>query len=694
MSLLNLFGPQLSTTLARYVANRNANRTPQQRQTYRNSPAYPVQRAVNQATTSILRATNPAIGAASSVLGAARQVANRNTSRSSSPTIPVTQSPYSDPSQMSSATGASPSTANTATGSYSSPYSPTTSGPYSGAAPTPSQPSNPYSDYLANEAALIQSGNKNQAVQNSQYLNGTTPTSSPSIPTPASAGAASNVLNPESLKSIAQANLERLQQQYLSTLTPSSNEQSLQKQLTDLQGATALGVSGLEGQGRLIPLNLIRGQQSQLQEQGNIQAQTLSGQIANEIANRQAQGQVYGAQLGFENERLQSEQQQAQQAQQLQLSMISAGYRPVDPSQVSDPNMVVQIGGQSYLAPSPESKLYEVGGNLVDQNGQVVYQGPTAGGDPYTLSPGQVRYDANGNVISSVPETPGTTGPATVQEYEYALSQGYQGSFLDYISAKNAASTTTSAEMLKLQANVQSGLDSLQVIQDQISSGGSRVGGLIGSLTNQQYTTAKSNLADIIGRLRSGGAITADEEKRFMGLIPGVVDSAENAQFKVDQLRSLLENTLQTSGTTGTGVQDDPLGLGFSQVGADTNQGSVAIQKVVQNYPVGSIGKQCGRFVNRLTGLRMGDSFKSKMAFTDPKIRIPRPGDFFVMPYSWTGHTGFVEKNVFKNGVFQGIIAFDSNWGLDEKVRRHFIPASKISGYGQAPLATTRVSLG
>lgn len=264
----------------------------------------------------------------------------------------------------------------------------------------------PASAYLANEQALISSGNKQSAVQNSQtYTAPVTPTTSappaaptatPSnqVPTPASAGAAKSA----NLANLARQNLERLQKQYATTLTPTQREQELQKQLTELQGATALGVSGLEGQGRGISEGLIRGQQAQLQEQGNLKAQTLSGLIANETANREAQAQVYGSQL------------EAAQAEQARQDALTA------PTQVG--NQILQFdpatGQYKTLYSAPESANLPASAQEYEYAKQNGYTGSfmdyqaarsSGGGDGFNLSPGQIRYDAQGNIIAQAPSS-------------------------------------------------------------------------------------------------------------------------------------------------------------------------------------------------------------------------------------------------------------------------------------------------
>lgn len=110
----------------------------------------------------------------------------------------------------------------------------------------------------------------------------------------------------------------------------------------------------------------------------------------------------------------------------------------------------------------------------------------------------------------------------------------------------------------------------------------------------------------------------------------------------------------------------------FSNVGSDTNQ---ATFDKVATKDEGDKGGQCGRFVNDITDLGVGDSFQSKMAKMDPTITTPAPGMVFTMPYKDTGHCGFIVDVEGDNAIVK-----DSNWSLDEKVKTHTIPLSKITG--------------
>ena len=79
------------------------------------------------------------------------------------------------------------------------------------------------------------------------------------------------------------------------------------------------------------------------------------------------------------------------------------------------------------------------------------------------------------------------------------------------------------------------------------------IGGLVKSTPIDE---ARVNLEESIGRLASGGAIGASEEKRFRQMLPTAADNPEIAQRKLDQLQFEMENKL-----TGYGVKPQELGL-------------------------------------------------------------------------------------------------------------------------------------
>jgi hypothetical protein len=58
----------------------------------------------------------------------------------------------------------------------------------------------------------------------------------------------------------------------------------------------------------------------------------------------------------------------------------------------------------------------------------------------------------------------------------------------------------------------------------------------------QEFTTFQANLVDTIGRLRSGGAISGDEEPRFLKMVPDFGDKPETFNTKIKQLEATFNS--------------------------------------------------------------------------------------------------------------------------------------------------------
>lgn len=186
--------------------------------------------------------------------------------------------------------------------------------------------------------------------------------------------------------------LSELQKALLGTYQQTEGErqaqdalQRLSQQQADLSGAFRSGTNKIGEQP--IVLDLLRGQQQALQNQyeGQVgaladQAKPLEVQLANLVANREQQNKALSAQYGFASEE-QKRQDAIQQAQ-------AAGNKPIE------------IGG-SLVQLNPQTGQYEV-----------IYKAPSEGSDGFTLSEGQKRYDAQGNLIAEGGQSGGGFGEA------------------------------------------------------------------------------------------------------------------------------------------------------------------------------------------------------------------------------------------------------------------------------------------
>jgi len=153
--------------------------------------------------------------------------------------------------------------------------------------------------------------------------------------------------------------LSRLYGNYLNAVRNqgeiSPEEKKAKEDLINLQENARLGISGLEGQGRGIPLSLIRGQQGKLEEQAGIKEQTLQDRLANIMAenDRKRKAQLAGAELEYNFAKQKAEGQKPIE--------VSAG------SSLIKYNPVTGKYEQAYSAPQA-AKTMEVNGELVQVN--------------------------------------------------------------------------------------------------------------------------------------------------------------------------------------------------------------------------------------------------------------------------------------------------------------------------------------
>lgn len=211
--------------------------------------------------------------------------------------------------------------------------------------------------------------------------------------------------------------------------------------------------------------------------------------------------------------------------------------------------------------------------------------------EPYTLSAGQTRYDAQGNVLSSLDagsDSPtsvqeyqfavqnGYTGsydqfkntgstPASVSEYQYAVSQGYQGSF-DQFKNSGAAGTKASAAQLDALAGFDTTVGAAGEALNLLAGGvptGPIASALLG--TAKFFGTANEKqmvLEQLLGKLKadfmkalSGAAVSEQEAVRLAKFLPDISDQESVISSKLNTLiaetgrtKQNLLSTLQSQG--------------------------------------------------------------------------------------------------------------------------------------------------
>ena len=149
-----------------------------------------------------------------------------------------------------------------------------------------------------------------------------------------------------------------------------------------------------------------------------------------------------------------------------------------------------------------------------------------------------------------------TTGGKNISELMKILEVN------ELIGGSGAEALTGDA--LKNANNAQSGLDALSQIQSSLSADPSSAlkaslpnpFGLTAALTGSgSHRAAQTNLADVIGRLRSGAAINEDEEARFLSLLPQAFDDDATIAYKYQQLQSLLSPIANQGASPNSGFQ-------------------------------------------------------------------------------------------------------------------------------------------
>jgi len=125
-----------------------------------------------------------------------------------------------------------------------------------------------------------------------------------------------------------------------------------------------------------------------------------------------------------------------------------------------------------------------------------------------------------------------TNYPASVQEYQFAQTQGYSGSYMDFQLLKKQVDASVAnikplsgeaAKILSIATTIVPEINQLKVAFEKDYRGS--VAGII-SGTNRELVKLVDQVADKVGRLRSGGAINKDEEARFKRQISSDMDLA------------------------------------------------------------------------------------------------------------------------------------------------------------------------
>lgn len=350
-------------------------------------------------------------------------------------------------------------------------------------------------------------------------------------------------------------------QNYLGTLKQSTAEKEAKAKeaearakYLDFISSAESGIAGLEGQGRGIPLSIVRGQQSKLGQQAEITAKRLQGDIG------LAQDMFTSAQQ--EREGLSA----AEKAQYDYETELAAGEKPI-----------------------------EVGGVLYQKQSDGSYKPITEkAAEGFTLGKDQVRYDALGNVIAggSTSTTDSTGANPTVDAYVKGIQAGTFKISDVPESLQNAVAislTTTPKPQSEISKQVGSVIDELLTspglpLITGLIEGGLKLGNLDprpeAQLARNKYNQLKGLLSlKNINYLKGTGAISDAEQRLLANAATALGRNLEDADF-VAELQKLKAGLQAVSGEgASAGIAPDEEAFlraqGYSQQEIDSLKGSV-----------------------------------------------------------------------------------------------------------------------
>jgi hypothetical protein len=196
------------------------------------------------------------------------------------------------------------------------------------------------------------------------------------------------------------------------------------------------------------------------------------------------------------------------------------------------------------------------------------------------LNPGDIGYEASLAKEAPTDVSTGTTdvsgnpfGKENIQNLimqDYAQNGGKNVNTLLSLYktfGQEGDAQPLSAEASKVVSTAQSGLDSLGQLAQQISkdpsvltksaiSGAVNPLGITGQLLGTgEFETARQNVVDVIARLRTGAAISKDEEGRFLKLVPQAGDTPDVVNQKLSMLQSQFQQVANRTGSSGSDTQ-------------------------------------------------------------------------------------------------------------------------------------------
>jgi hypothetical protein len=204
---------------------------------------------------------------------------------------------------------------------------------------------------------------------------------------------------------------------------------------------------------------------------------------------------------------------------------------------------------QRAAAGEPMGQLYQ----------EAIQRSTPAAPDTYNLSPGEGHY-VDGKLVASMPANSGSNTPAAIEEYQFAVSQGYKGTFQQYETDMRKAGATNLtfnndqanaagfADRMKAAEPILQKTESVQADAWQHRGDIPGIGNFIASPEYQQAQQAQRDFVNAVLRKESGAAISdAEFENARKQYFPQPGDSPQVIEQK-RQNRAIAIASMERSG--------------------------------------------------------------------------------------------------------------------------------------------------
>lgn len=418
----------------------------------------------------------------------------------------------------------------------------------------------------------------------------TTPTSPISPVTPTST--VNSIQTPQA-PAITTTGRDTAFQNYLNTLKQSSAEKEAKQKeaeartkYLDFISSAESGIAGLEGQGRGIPLGLVRGQQEKLGQQSEITARRLQGDVdlaGDAFASAQAEreGLSTAEKARFDYEQALVEEERGAESSALEQAREDEKFALEKQKLEREIGKPLVVGeGQTLIDP---------------ETGEVLFKSPKTYAPSSTSSSGGGLNVSTGGGTSStsalarIAQEIAPTNSKFANEQFKANAQYYIDSGddvgLSNLIRKEAVNQLPSADVKAKYLNNITLIENLNRLEQTMSAieaegfdtnlfTGTKqsITNKIGKLGNPKLVDLAQqalNIRDLLTRARTGAALTESEERLYKKMVPSIFRTEELNSQIAKNLRESLQQSIDSATGLSLSKQQQQVLSGNNQGGGD-----------------------------------------------------------------------------------------------------------------------------